>query len=122
MSAFRQASKHLLFRIMKLVTEQQTEHTAFRFVYFRTLSTMRNDILDAYRGDPEIDQVYVFMTMFGEQDNASAAGRMFSEAVHAVIQNGAQVDVSILCLDRGYTALPEVTNIIVKPQSKTSVV
>lgn len=112
--SFRATSKLLMRKIIRLVTEQQTEHRAFRFVYFRTLNEIYQRALITFEGDPEIDQVYAFMTMFGSKSNPSAAGKLFSDAVHRAVSVGNLSNVSILVQNGDYSELPEVVNIIVK--------
>lgn len=111
MSAFDKGSKHLLFRVMRLVTEQQTEHGAFRFVYYRTLNEIKDKLLEIY--DNDMRYALVFSAMFGEKDSPATSMKMFAGAVDALIENPA-ADLSILVQNRDYDELPEVVNIIVK--------
>lgn len=111
MSAFDKGSKHLLFRIIRLVTEQQTEHNAFRFVYYRTLNEIKDKLLEIY--DNDMRYALIFSIMFGEKEAPAASMKMFAGAVDALIENPA-AELSILCQPRDYEELPEVVNIIVK--------
>lgn len=112
MTPFEKGSKHLLFRIMRLVTEQQTEHGAFRFVYHRTLNEIKDQLLEMCPGE-ELRYAIVFAGMFGDKASPGSSMKMFSGAVDALIQEPG-AELSILCQPRDYTELPEVVNIIVK--------
>lgn len=111
MTAFEKGSKHLLFRIMRMVTEQQTEHGAFRFVYHRTLNEIKDKLLETAEGD--MKYVLIFTTMFGDTASPGSSLKLFAGAVDALIQNP-DAELSILWQPRDYTELPEVINIIVK--------
>lgn len=111
MTAFEKGSKHLLFRIMRLVTEQQTDHSAFRFVYHRTLNEIKDQLLELYKD--EMRYALVFSIMFGDKDSPGSSMKMFAGAVNALIEEPG-ADMSILCQPRDYTELPEVVNILVK--------
>jgi hypothetical protein len=111
MTTFEKASKHLLFCIMRMVTEQQTEHGAFRFVYHRTLNEIKDKLLETTEGD--MKYVIIFATMFGDTASPATSMKLFAGAVDALIQNPG-AELSILCQPRDYTELPEVVNIIVK--------
>lgn len=111
MSAFDKGSKHLLFRIIRLVTEQQTEHNAFRFVYYRTLNEIKDRHLEIHQHD--LRYALTFAAMFGETDSPGTSMKMFAGAVDALIDNPA-AELSILCQERDYDELPEVVNILVK--------
>ena len=111
MSAFDKGSKHLLFRIIRLVTEQQTEHSAFRFVYHRTLNEIKDKLLELYTD--EMRYALIFSIMFGEKEAPAASMKMFAGAVNALIEEPG-AELSILCQPRDYDELPEVVNILVK--------
>lgn len=113
MSAFREASKLVLFKVMRLVTEQQTEHHAFRFVYHRTLVEIKDELQRNIQ-DSEILYAAIYSAMFGSKEHPKASLELFTNAVDAVIRGASLSNMSILVQNRDYTELPEVVNIIVK--------
>ncbi len=114
MTAFEKGSKHLLYRILRLVTQDQTEHNAFRFVYHRTLNQIKDQILEmTAERDSDVRYALVFATMFGDKASPGSSMKMFVGAVDALIENPA-AELSILCAQRDFEELPEVVNIIVK--------
>ncbi len=113
MSVFLTASKTVLEKIIRLVTEQQTEHRAFRFVYYRTLNDIEQTLRSEFP-DSEVINAAIYSAMFGSKTNPAESMRMFCNAVDQVIRKGSASGMSILVEPRDYTQLPEVVNIIVK--------
>ena len=92
MTAFEKGSKHLLFRIMRMVTEQQTEHGAFRFVYHRTLNEIKDKLLETTEGD--MKYVIIFATMFGDTASPATSMKLFAGAVDARRGGRAHADLA----------------------------
>lgn len=113
MSVFLKASKAVLEKVIRLVTEQQTEHGAFRFVYYRTLNDIEQQLRNELQ-DSEIVNAAIYSAMFGSKESPRKSMELFCNAVDAVIEKGTTSGISILVQQRDYTQLPEVVNIIVK--------
>jgi len=108
---FEQASKSLLFSVIRKVAEQVAEHSAFRFVYHREMMRMKDELL-AINEENDLKYALVFATMFGSTESPGTSLRMFAGAVDDLIAG--ENNLVVVLQERDYVHLPEVVNISVK--------